>query len=291
MLAPKFFLAALLLPAAIFAADAPEQIPLWPNGAPGFEDRRNEPERAESYWVRNIHNPSITVFLPPKDRATGAAVIVCAGGGFRELVFKGEGVEPARYLNSIGVAAFALKYRLVREEGSPYSIQKHPREDGQRAMRLVRSQAKEWGIDPNRIGIMGFSAGGEVASMTVYSPTDGDPDATDPIDRLSARPDFQIMIYPGPQGIPEIIPTNAPLAFFLAANDDQQPARTIVGMLQKYRVANVPIEVHLFAHGGHAFNMGTRSKLATLQDWPHRLTDWMADNNILNPAIPAPGVK
>jgi len=288
---PKLLLALIFLPAVIFAADEPQKIPLWPNGAPGFEDRRNEPERAESYWVRNIHNPSITAFLPPKEKATGAAVIVCAGGGFRELVFNGEGIEPARYLNSIGVAAFALKYRLVREEGSPYSIQKHPREDGQRAMRLVRSRAKEWNINPDRIGIMGFSAGGEVAAMTVYNPTDGNPDAVDPVDRISSRPDFQIMIYPGPQGIPEIIPTNAPPAFFLAANDDQQPARTIAGMLQKYRAAKVPIEVHLFAHGGHAFNMGTRSKLVTLKGWPQRVADWMTDNNILDPTVPAPGAR
>jgi acetyl esterase/lipase len=280
-----------LSPLAASAQEVPQVIPLWPQGAPGFEDRRNEPEQAQSYWVRNIHNPSITVFLPPKEKATGAAVIICAGGGFRELVFNAEGVEPARYLTNLGVAAFALKYRLAREQGSPYSVQKHPREDGQRAMRFVRSRAKEWNIDPNRIGIMGFSAGGEVASMVAYSPAEGDANATDPIDRFSSRPDFQVMIYPGPVGIPEIIPTNAPPAFFLAANDDQQPARTIANMLQKYRTAKVPIEVHLFARGGHAFNLGNRSKLATLKGWPQRLADWMADNNILDASVPAPGAK
>ena len=248
-----------LYPFAASAQEAPRVIPLWERGAPGFEDRRNEPEQAQSYWVRNIHNPSITVFLPLKEKATGAAVVICPGGGFRELVFNAEGVEPARSLTNLGVAAFALKYRLAREQGSPYSVQKHPREDGQRALRLVRSRAKEWNIDPNRIGIMGFSAGGEVASMVAYTPAEGDPNASDPIDRFSSRPDFQIMIYPGPVGIPDIIPTNAPPAFFLAANDDQQPARTIGNMLQKYRTAKVPIEVHLFARGGHAFNMGNRS--------------------------------
>ena len=166
-------------------ADEPQEIPLWPNGAPGFEiaARRGRP-LAKDYWVRNIHNPSITAFLPPKEKATGAAVVICPGGGHRLLVFNAEGVEPARYLNSIGVAAFALKYRLGREQGSPYSIQKHAREDGQRAMRLVRSRAAEWNIDPNRVGIMGFSAGGEVVSMVAYGPGQGDPNAADPIDRL-----------------------------------------------------------------------------------------------------------
>ena len=93
--------------------------------APGFESRKDEPELAKDYWISNIHNPSITVYLPPKDKATGAAVVICPGGGHRELVFKAEGDEPARYLNSLGVAAFALKYRLGREPNSPYSIQKH----------------------------------------------------------------------------------------------------------------------------------------------------------------------
>ncbi|WP_394333809.1 alpha/beta hydrolase, partial [Spirosoma endophyticum] len=107
------------------AQTTPPEIPLWPKGAPGFEDRRNEPEQAEDYWVRHINNPSITVFLPPKDKATGAAVVICPGGGHRELVFKAEGRQPAQYLNSLGVAAFVLKYRLASEVNSPYSLDKH----------------------------------------------------------------------------------------------------------------------------------------------------------------------
>src|SRR5262249_12956478 len=153
----------------------------------------SQPEQAKDYWVRNIHNPSITVFLPPKEKATGAAVVICPGGGHRLLVFNAEGVEAARYLNSIGVAAVALTYRLGREQGSPYKIEKHAREDGMRAMKLVRSRAREWNIDPARVGIMGFSAGGEVASMVAFDPGEGDPKAADPVDRLSSRPDFLVM--------------------------------------------------------------------------------------------------
>lgn len=150
--------------ACFVRAEESPVIPLWEKGAPGFEDRRNEPELAKDYWVRNIHNSSITVFLPPREKATGAAVLVCPGGGHRELVFKAEGVEAAEYLNSLGVTAFVLKYRLARETNSPYSLQKHPREDAQRAMRLIRSRAAEWNIDTSRLGIMGFSAGGEKSS-------------------------------------------------------------------------------------------------------------------------------
>jgi acetyl esterase/lipase len=273
-------------PLAVSAADEPVEIPLWPNGAPGFESRRTEAPVAKDYWVKNIHNPSVTVFLPPKEKATGAAVVICPGGGHRLLVFNAEGVEPAQYLNSIGVAAFALKYRLGREEKTPYSIDKHAREDGQRAMRLVRSRAAEWNVDPNRIGIMGFSAGGEVASMVAYTPGEADSNAADPIDRVSSRPDFQIMIYPGPLGIPETIPANSPPAFLLVANDDRGASRSIATLFQKYRDAKVPVEAHIYARGGHGFNMGNRSKLATLKGWPQRLGDWMADNNILDPSIP-----
>ena len=116
-----------LASARLVAAEAPEKIVLWPNGAPGFAERRNEPEVAKEYWVRNVHNPSLTAFLPPKEKSTGAAVIICPGGGHRELVFNAEGVQPAQYFNSLGVAAFVLKYRLGRETNTVYSIQKHAR--------------------------------------------------------------------------------------------------------------------------------------------------------------------
>jgi acetyl esterase/lipase len=268
---------------ALAAQEPPHEIPLWANGAPGFESRRNEPIEAKDYWIRNIHNPSITVYLPPKEKATGAAVLICPGGGHRLLVFKAEGVEPAEYLNSLGVAAFVLKYRLAREEGSPYSLREHPRQDAQRAMRMVRSRAADWGIDPNRIGMMGFSAGGEVVSLAAFSSTEGDYAAPLPIDRFSARPNFLIMIYPGPLGIPDQLPLDAPPAFLLAANDDTCCSTPIVKLLGAYRAAKIPVEAHIFTQGGHGFNMGYRSKLATLKGWPQRLADWMADNNLLKP--------
>jgi acetyl esterase/lipase len=281
-------LSLIALPAGARATDESAEIPLWPNGAPGFESRRDERPTAKDYWVANIHNPTITAFLPPKERATGAAVVICPGGGHRLLVFNGEGVEPARYLNGIGVAAFALKYRLGRERGSPYSIQKHAREDGQRAMRLVRSRAAEWNIDPKRVGIMGFSAGGEVVSMVAYSPGEGDSSAADPVDRLSCRPDFLIQIYPGPIGVPEVIPAGAPPAFLLVANDDRGAAGTIASLFQKYRSAKVPVEAHVLARGGHGFNMGNRSTLKSVKTWPQRLGDWMGDTGILDPSRKAP---
>ncbi len=204
----------LLMGSFLLHAGEFETIHLWTNGAPGFEDRRNEPEQAQSYWVRNINNPSITVFLPPKEKANGAAVLIFPGGGHRELVFQAEGVEPARYLTNLGVAAFVLKYRLAREQGSPYSLQIHPRQDAQRALRLIRSRAAEWNLDANRIGVMGFSAGGEVASMLVYSPSAGDPAATDPIEREDSLANFQIVIYPGRWEFPNRSPPMLRRPFF-----------------------------------------------------------------------------
>lgn len=275
------FLLVLLSYCTANAQDNPQVIHLWEKGAPGFEDRRNEPEQAKDWWVKNIHNPSITVYLPPKEKATGAAVVVCPGGGHRELVFNPEGRDAATYLNSIGVAVFVLKYRLAREENSPYTIEKHVRQDAFRAMRLVRSRASEWGIDPHRIGMMGFSAGGEVVALVAYDSGNGEPNAADPIDRANAKPDFQILIYPGPLGVPDKVPSDAPPAFMLAANDDQCCSAPIVTLLQKYREAGVPIEVHLYAQGNHAFNMGDRSKLNSIKTWPQRLGDWLSDNGYL----------
>jgi acetyl esterase/lipase len=267
-----------------FAQDAVEQVPLWPDGAPGFEDRRDEPEqRPTSYAIGNIHNPSLTVYLPIPEDATGAAVVICPGGGHRELVFDAEGTEAAKFLNRLGVAAFVLKYRLAREPDSPYTIEEHARADGLRAVRLVRRRASEWNVDPRRVGMLGFSAGGEVVSLVAHGAGEGDDDAEDPVERQSGRPDFQVLVYPGPLGIPEAVSENAPPAFLVVANDDRGSARNVVDLLDKYRAARVPVEVHIFARGGHAFNMGRLSELISLHKWPMRMADWMRDNYVLTP--------
>jgi acetyl esterase/lipase len=262
---------------------AQEQISLWPDGAPGSEARRNEPEQAKDWWVRNIHNPSITVFLPPKEKANGAAVVICPGGGHRNLVYNAEGKEPALFLNSIGVTAFVLKYRLFREENSTYTLEKDVKADAYRAMRMVRSRAKEWNLDPKRIGIMGFSAGGETVALVAYASGDGNANAPDPIDRANGKPDFQILIYPGPLGIPDAISADAPPAFVLAANDDDCCSAPIIKLLEKYREAKVPVEAHIYSQGNHAFNMGTRSNLISIKNWPQRLSDWMNDSHLIVP--------
>jgi acetyl esterase/lipase len=266
-----------------FAVQAQTVIPLWPKGAPGFENRRNEPEQAKDYWVKNIHNPSLTVYLPPADKANGAAVVICPGGGHRLLVFNAEGVAPAKFYNSLGVTVFILKYRLGRDTLSPYKVDVHPKQDAYRAMRLVRSRAAEFGIDTNRIGMMGFSAGGEVVDMVAFNGWKGDPKAADPIDRANAKPNFIVQVYPGPGFVPETVPADAPPAFLVAANDDACCSLPIIQLLQRYREAKVPVEIHMYAKGDHAFNMGTNRKLVSINNWPQRLADWLQDSNILQP--------
>ncbi|MBD1386097.1 alpha/beta hydrolase [Mucilaginibacter rigui] len=266
-----------------FATQAQTVIPLWAKGAPGFEDRRNEPEQAKDYWVKNIHNPSLTVYMPPADKANGAAVIICPGGGHRLLVYNAEGVAPAKFYNNLGVTVFILKYRLGRDTLSPYKVDVHPKQDAYRAMRLVRSRAAEFNIDTNRIGMMGFSAGGEVVDMVAFSGWKGDPKATDPVDRASAKPNFIVQVYPGPGFVPETIPADAPPAFLVAANDDACCSLPIIQLLQRYREAKVPVEMHMYAKGDHAFNMGTNRKLVSINNWPQRLADWLQDSHILQP--------
>jgi acetyl esterase/lipase len=279
----KLWLAALLLAFAPQASE-PRRIALWPNGAPGSEAHRGEAEQAQDYWVRNIHDPSITAFLPDPAKANGTAVVIAPGGGHRLLVINAEGNDTARYFNSLGVTAFVLRYRLAREDGSTYTIEGTARGDALRAMRLVRSRAKDFGIDPDRIGLMGFSAGGELASMVANAdaPTlAGKSDAADPVERASARPDFQILVYPGPLGVVPV-PRGAPQAFLVAASDDECCAQPVVDLVQRFRAAGVANEVHLFARGGHAFNMGAgRTERPGLKAWPARLTDWLADSGLL----------
>jgi len=265
------------------AQDTARQIPLWPNGAPGFENKRNEPEQAKDYWVKNIHNPSITIYLPPKEKATGAAVVIFPGGGHRLLVFNAEGRDPARFLNSIGVAAFIVKYRLFREDSNLYSLEKEIRQDCYRAMRLVRSKAAEFNIDTARIGVMGFSAGGECAALVAYGSGDGDPQATDPVDRINGRPNFQLLVYPGPLGVPDEVPHTAPPVFLIAANNDPCCAVPVVSLLEKYRAAKVPVEAHILSQGDHGFNMGYRSNLKAVRAWPQLMANWLSDMHILAP--------
>jgi acetyl esterase/lipase len=260
-------------------AGSPQVIPLWEKGAPGFESRRNEPEQHQDWWFKNIHNPSLTVFLPPAGKSNGTAVIVAAGGGHRELVFNPEGVEPAQYLASLGVTAFALKYRLFREPGSKYTLD-NTAEDIRRAMRTVRARAGEWHVDPDRIGVMGWSAGGEVAALVAYPPVNGDAAAKDPVERVSARPNFEILIYPGPLGIPEKVPADAPPLFLLGTADDEYVADVLFDLTSKYHAAGASIETHIYTQGKHAFNMGQRSPFVSIKHWPQRLAEWLEDRGL-----------
>lgn len=276
---PRLFLALLL---TLPLGAQPEVIPLWPEGAPGSEARRHEPEKAQDWWVKNIHHPSLTVVRPAPGKANGAAVVVFAGGGHRELVFPPEGLEPAQWLAGHGVTAFAVKYRLAREPGSPYSLQDHAAADARRAMRLVRHHATEFGIDPQRIGIMGWSAGGELAAMVSFGKHAGSPDAADPVDRVSCRPDFHLSIYPGPLGFPwGEMSDQTPPTLFICALDDAFHAAPILSVLPKFMALGIPAEAHLYAAGGHGFNMGQRSELVSIRNFPDRMSEWLHDGGWL----------
>lgn len=262
-----------------FSQDS-SSISLWQNGAPGFENKKNEPELAKDWWVRNINNPSLTVFLPSKEKANGTAVIICPGGGHMNLVYNAEGVDAAKYFTNLGVTAFVLKYRLYKQDSSIYTIE-NTKQDIFRAMRLVRSKAKDFNIDTSRIGVMGFSAGGEVAGWVSYHYNEQHTASNDNVDALNAKPAFTILIYPGPAVVAGPITLPMPPVFMLAASDDSCCSEPIVKLLAIYRQQKVSAEVHLYAQGSHAFNMGYRSQLATLKSWPQRLTDWLTDNNWL----------
>lgn len=276
-----FALVAALAPSVLRAADEPRVIPLWEAGAPGFENRRNEPEIVEKGSITNIHFPTLTVFLPEPARATGVGVIVAPGGGLAKLGFQGGGVEPAKFLAEHGFAAFVLKYRLPREPGVPYKFEEHSLQDGQRAMRLVRSQAAEFGVRPEKVGMLGFSAGGEVVSITSYRPGAGDPAAPDPIDRLDARPAFQMLVYPGPLGIPSRLPPGSPPAFLLIAADDAHTS-VIINLMNLFRESDIDYEAHVYARGGHGFGIG-KAQRRSLQHWPDRMLDWLHDEVVDEP--------
>ena len=262
------------------SASAPMVIPLWEGGAPGFEARKDEPEKVENGSITNIHFPTLTAFLPPKDKANGVAIIVVPGGGLAKLGFQNGGVEPAQFLCERGYSAFVLKYRLPREPGLPYKIEEQLPQDGQRSVRLVRSRAAEFGINPEKVGMLGFSAGGEVVSITSYKSGTGAQHAPDPIDRLNGKPNFQMLVYPGPVGIPSKLPKDAPPAFMLIAADDPHTS-VLLNLMQRFREVGVDYEAHIYARGGHGFGMGKRAKSESLQHWPDRMLDWLNDEVLM----------
>jgi acetyl esterase/lipase len=255
---------------------------LWPSGAPGFENKKDLPEEAKDYWVKNINNPSLTVYPAPKEKATGAAVIICPGVGHRLLVYTAEGKEAAEYFNSIGVTAFILKYRLFREDNSTYKIE-NTLQDGRRAMRVVRAQAARYNLDTSKIGIMGFSAGGELAAWVTFNNPKEMLVKKDAIDGINCAPNFCVLIYPGPLAVPAdtLSAGNTPPLFMAAANDDECCSEPLLKITSLYRRAHAKVEMHLFNQGNHAFNMGKRSKLTSINTWPQRMSDWLLDTGFL----------
>ena len=296
MRAIRILCAALLLSGSALAQQppAPPVITLWPDGAPGSQGRAKEPETVkDGVYISNVHAPSLTVVQADRRHANGAAVIVVPGGGHRMLVFQNEGMVAAKTLNRIGVTAFVLKYRLARDGDSGYSIEGDAAADLRRAVRWVRANAARFGVDPERIGVMGFSAGGELASLVANHPQ---PQAgSDPLDRQSARPDFQVLVYPGPLGAPATAAAHAPPAFLVAGSRDACCMPPTIALYQQLVAAGVSAELHLYADTDHAFNMGQRGERVSLQHWPDRLADWLFDGGWLVPragrqpeGVPAP---
>lgn len=260
---------------------ATEEILLWPDGAPGSQGK-TAPERIEKGNVVSVHRPSITVFQPPADRATASAVLLIPGGGHRVLCVGHEGTNVAERLNQHGITVFMLKHRLAREEGSAYTILDHAVPDAQRAMRLIRSRAAEWSIDPAKLGAIGFSAGGELVAQISMKPGLGAPDAADPIDRGDARPAYQALIYPGRSV--DIIPVKgAPPAFLCAGwHDRQDISEGLAEVYLRFKRAEVAAELIMYAHAGHGFGVRPDDRSEAAQ-WPERFVEWLVQSKLHPP--------
>ena len=275
-------LTALFAAATALAGDA--EILLWPGSAPGSEGKTDAEKVVTSAsgerQVSSVHKPSLTPFFPAKEKATGAAVLVIPGGGHRVLCVDHEGAFVAEWLAARGIAAFVLKHRLAREEGSTYTIERDALADTQRALRLIRSRAAEWGIDPARVGAMGFSAGGELVALAWMRPSEGAADAADPLDKLSARPAFQALIYPGRSG--DVVPTkDAPPAFLVCGEKDRQDiSEGLAEMYLRFKRAGVSAEFHVYAGVGHGFGLRPAMK-GPLAGWPDRFAEWLDGRGFL----------
>lgn len=259
-------------------------IALWPGVAPGSENwRQKEGEitvpQDPGHRIVNVTRPTLTVFLPPAAMANGTAVIVCPGGAFRRLAIEHEGYAVARWLNSQGVTAFVLKYRVMQTgdagEQNPAIMEARKREviplglaDAQQAIRLVRKRAAEWGIAPERIGMIGFSAGGYYADAVALQHDD------------ESRPNFVGAIY----GVAQdniTVPKDAAPLFLVHANDDEavDPATSGIRMYLAWRKAGIPVELHVYATGGHGFGMYKKGK--PTDDWSERFRVWLDGQGFL----------
>lgn len=292
----------LLMTTAAFAAE-PTVIPLWPEGVPGA--KAIGPERlGDGTHVANVSEPTLTLYGPAVDRPNGTAVIVCPGGGYTNLSTAREGVQFANWLSTLGVTTFVLKYRM-QEFGHPAPLQ-----DVLRAVRIVRSRAAEFRINPGRIGVMGSSAGGHLAACagTLFDHPAGKTGA--PLDATSARPDFLILMYPvitmddpfahagsrrallGAAPAPgllqlmsvekQVTATTPPTLLIHTQEDGTVPVENSILFFQALTRAKVPAEMYLFEHGGHG--MGMRDGLGTTSEWPKRAEAWLHYRGLLTPA-------
>jgi len=274
---------------------AQEIIKLWPNGTPGKVVSPKPEETFDGKRVRFVSEPTLTVYLPTSENNTKAAVIICPGGGYGMEAMDHEGYDVAEFLQSHGIAGIVLKYRL------PFGHSELPLQDAQQAMRLVRSKAAEWRIDPSKIGIAGFSAGGHLASTLSTHFDSGNKESSNPVEKWSCRPDYSILIYPvvtfkeewGHMGSREnlIGKTNdwrivqnfcnelqvtkqTPPAFIALADDDTsvKPRNSIEYYLALKR-EGIPAELHIFQEGGHGFGMYKKGK--PHDQWPLMVVEWM----------------
>ena len=273
-----------LLPLALLAADEPKEILLWPNGAPGSEGR-TEKEVVEKSAngerkVWSIHHPSITPYLPARGKATGAAVIIAPGGAHRFLCVDHEGYNVAQWLSERGIAAFVLKNRLAKETNSTYKTDVEALADTQRAVRLVRSRAKEWSVNPQSIGVMGFSAGGELAALVSVRFDGGKEGAPDLIERQSCKPDFQALIYPGRSRDIQPMKDSPPVFLACGYKDRQDIAEGLADVYLRFKKIGVPAELHIYSEAGHGFGVRAGTKGA-VGGWLARFEEWLGDRGLL----------
>ena len=272
---------------ALFAEPL-KDIFIWPQDAPneekgevGPEEKKSPKDKNEVLRISNVSRPSITVFPADPKLANGSAVMVCPGGAYNILAYEHEGLDVCEWLNSFGVTAILLKYRVPRRQGR----EKHeaPLQDAQRAIGLIRKDAKRWNINPGKIGILGFSAGGNLAIMASTSFKVRTYEKLDQADEFSCRPDFAILIYPAylvdrkdrQKLFPEIkVSSDCPPAFFAHSGDDHVPAEgSALLYLALEQAGVVGNELHLYPFGGHGYGM--RKSENFVSTWPIRAQEWM----------------